>query len=67
MFLGIVTELTSTLLLAPSGTRTLATQFWSRVNDIDYSGAAPYAVVMVALSLPVTYLLFSRNTRMETP
>ncbi|MCU1441915.1 MAG: Fe(3+)-transport system permease protein sfuB [Cryobacterium sp.] len=67
VFLGIVTELTSTLLLAPSGTRTLATQFWSRVNDIDYVGAAPYAMMMVMLSLPVTYLLFTRGSRMSTP
>jgi len=61
VFLGIVTELTSTLLLAPNGTRTLAIQFWSRVNDIDYVGAAPYASVMILLSLPVTYLLFARS------
>ncbi len=60
VFLGIVTELTSTLLLAPNGTRTLATQFWSRVNDIDYAGAAPYATLMILLSMPVTYLLFAR-------
>ncbi|MFM9920384.1 ABC transporter permease [Lacisediminihabitans sp. H27-G8] len=60
VFLGIVTELTSTLLLAPNGTRTLAIQFWSRVNDIDYVGAAPYASLMILLSLPVTYLLFAR-------
>jgi len=61
VFLGIVTELTSTLLLAPNGTRTLAIQFWSRVNDIDYAGAAPYATLMILLSLPVTYLLFARS------
>ena len=61
VFLGIVTELTSTLLLAPNGTRTLAIQFWSRVNDIDYAGAAPYASLMILLSLPVTYLLFARS------
>ena len=61
VFLGIVTELTSTLLLAPNGTRTLAIQFWSRVNDIDYVGAAPYASLMILLSLPVTYLLFARS------
>jgi iron(III) transport system permease protein len=65
VFLGIVTELTSTLLLAPNGTRTLAIQFWSRVNDIDYVGAAPYASLMILLSLPVTYLLFARS-RSET-
>ncbi len=61
VFLGIVTELTSTLLLAPNGTRTLAIQFWSRVNEIDYVGAAPYAALMILLSLPVTYLLFARS------
>ena len=61
VFLGIVTELTATLLLAPNGTRTLAIQFWSKVNDIDYVGAAPYALLMIVLSLPVTYLLFARS------
>jgi iron(III) transport system permease protein len=63
VFLAIVTELTSTLLLAPSGTRTLATQFWSRINDIDYVGAAPFALLMIVLSLPVTYFLFAREPR----
>lgn len=66
VFLGIVTELTSTLLLAPNGTRTLAIQFWSRVNDIDYVGAAPYASLMILLSLPVTYLLFARSRSEKT-
>jgi iron(III) transport system permease protein len=66
VFLGIVTELTSTLLLAPNGTRTLAIQFWSRVNDIDYVGAAPYASLMILLSLPVTYLLFARSRSKST-
>ena len=61
VFLGVVNELTATLLLAPNGTRTLATQFWSRVNDINYVGAAPYATLMIVSSLPVTYLLFARS------
>src|SRR5680860_31656 len=61
VFLGIVNELTATLLLAPNGTRTLAIQFWSQVNDINYAGAAPYAMLMIALSLPVTYLLFAKS------
>lgn len=66
VFLGVVTELTSTLLLAPSGTRTLAIQFWSQVNAIDYVGAAPYATLMILLSLPVTYLLFGRPRSART-
>ncbi len=61
VFLGVVNELTATLLLAPNGTRTLAIQFWSRVNDINYVGAAPYALSMIALSLPATYLLFAKS------
>jgi len=57
VFLAIVTELTATLLLAPIGTRTLATQFWSNTSSIAYGAAAPYAAMMVILSAPVTLLL----------
>jgi iron(III) transport system permease protein len=57
VFLAIVTELTATLLLAPIGTRTLATQFWSNSSSIAYGAAAPYAALMVVLSAPVTLLL----------
>ena len=42
------TELTATLLLAPIGTETLATQFWSNASSIAYGAAAPYAALMVA-------------------
>jgi iron(III) transport system permease protein len=40
-------------------------QFWTHTNDLDYAAAAPYAVLMVALSLPVTLLLF-RSARLGT-
>ena len=63
VFLGVVNELTATLLLAPNGTRTLAMQFWTHTNDLDYGQAAPYAVLMVLVSLPVTLLLF-RSARL---
>jgi len=63
VFLGVVNELTATLLLAPNGTRTLAMQFWTHTNDLDYGQAAPYAVLMVLISLPVTLLLF-RSSRL---
>ena len=33
VFLATVTELTATLLLAPIGTQTLATQFWANAVD----------------------------------
>ncbi|MDJ0318022.1 ABC transporter permease [Arthrobacter antibioticus] len=63
VFLGIVNELTATLLLAPNGTRTLATQFWARSSEIDYVGAAPYALLMILLSAPMTYLLFVQSKK----
>ncbi|SDF05647.1 iron(III) transport system permease protein [Blastococcus aurantiacus] len=62
VFLAVVTELTATLLLAPTGTRTLATAFWAASSAVDYGAAAPYAVIMVLLSAPATVLL-SRDAR----
>lgn len=55
--MGITTELTATLMLSPNGTVTLATQFWALTSEFDHIGAAPYAVVMILLSLPLTALL----------
>jgi iron(III) transport system permease protein len=62
--LGITTELTATLMLAPNGTRTLATQFWVLTGEIDYVAAAPYAALMVLLSLPLTLLLHAQSKSM---
>jgi iron(III) transport system permease protein len=62
VFLAVVTELTATLLLAPTGTTTLATAFWSASAALEYGAAAPYAVIMVLLSAPATVLL-SRDAR----
>lgn len=61
--LGITNELTATLLLAPNGTRTLATSFWAYSSEIDYAAAAPYALIMVLLSLPMTWLLYIQSKR----
>jgi iron(III) transport system permease protein len=57
VFLATATELTATLLLSPTGTRTLATAFWAASDELDYASAAPYAAVMIALSAPLTVLL----------
>lgn len=59
--LGITTELTATLLLSPNGTRTLASQFWSLTSEIDYVAAAPYAVMMVALSWPLAVIVHTQS------
>lgn len=61
-FLGIAGELTATLLLAPTGTTTLATRFWSLSSELDYPASAPYALLLIALSVPMTIILF-RQTR----
>jgi iron(III) transport system permease protein len=60
VFLATVTELTATLLLAPIGTQTLATEFWTKASTLSYGAAAPYAALMVAISAAPTYLLTRR-------
>ena len=67
VFLAVVTELTATLLLAPTGTTTLATAFWSASSALEYGAAAPYAVVMVLLSAPAAVLLSREPRRSLTP
>ncbi len=61
--LGIMNELTATQMLAPNGTRTLAMAFWALNSEIDYAGAAPYALLMVLFSLPMTALLHHQSKK----
>jgi iron(III) transport system permease protein len=67
--LAVSTELTATLLLAPTGTSTLATEFWSRASAVEYGAAAPYALLLIALSVPATWLLSRAANRdgLRTP
>jgi iron(III) transport system permease protein len=60
VFLSAATELTATLLLRPTGSETLATQFWTYQTSLAYGAAAPYAAVMVGICAPATYLLIRR-------
>lgn len=62
VWLSATTELTATLLLRPTGLQTLATQFWVYTTGLAYGAAAPYAAIMIAVSvLPV--LLLARVAR----
>ncbi|UVD59205.1 iron ABC transporter permease [Rhizobium sp. Pop5] len=61
--LGITNELTATLMLSPNGVDTLATKFWSLTSEIDYVSAAPYAFMMIVLSLPLTLTLYTQSKR----
>jgi iron(III) transport system permease protein len=60
VFVSVVTELTATLLLAPIGMRTLATQVWANSSALAYAAAAPYAALMAVISLLSTWLLARR-------
>lgn len=66
VFLTAITELTATLVLAPIGVKTLATQFWAYQSEVANGAAAPYALVIVALAVLPGALLglwFDRGTR----
>ena len=57
VWLSATTELTATLLLRPTGLRTLATQFWVYTTGLAYGAAAPYAAIMIGVSvIPVVLL-----------
>ena len=57
VFLSAVTELTATLILIPTDTRTLATQFWAYQTNASYGAAAPYAATLVAIAVVPSYVL----------
>jgi iron(III) transport system permease protein len=67
VFISITTELTATLLLAPIGIHTLATQIWADTSTLAFAAAAPYAALMTGLSLVSTWALtrqFGRSAMM---
>ncbi len=68
VFLSVVTELTATLLLIPTGAQTLATQFWAYESNLSYGQAAPFALVMIAVAALPSYVLgkfFNRSAQAE--
>ena len=60
VFIAVTTELTATLLLAPIGTQTLATQVWSDTSTLAFAAAAPYAAVLAGMSMLASWLLARR-------
>jgi iron(III) transport system permease protein len=60
VFVSVVTELTATLLMAPIGTRTLAVQVWANTSTLAFAAAAPYAALMMVLSLLAAWVLARR-------
>ena len=53
----------STLILAPTGFQTLATQVWGAVGDGFYARAAPSALLLVGLSMGSVALLLRGEER----
>jgi iron(III) transport system permease protein len=61
MVLELMRELTATLILAPTGVVTLATEIWSHANDGQYAAAAPFAALLVLVSAAPVYLFTRRS------
>jgi len=57
VFLESVTELTATLVLIPTGSDTLSTQFWTFQSAGQNATAATYVVVMLAIAAVPSYVL----------
>ena len=38
-------------------------RFWSLSSELDYAAAAPYALLLVLLAVPVTLVLYRQSTR----
>ncbi|HET8588429.1 MAG TPA: iron ABC transporter permease [Nakamurella sp.] len=58
-------ELTTTLLLIPTGTSTLTTALWATTNGevLDFTAAAPYGTALILLGVLPAYLLARRTLR----
>lgn len=63
MMLEMVRELTATLMLAPTGTLTLATQVWSYTSDGEFAAAAPFAALLVVVSILPVWIFTQRMLR----
>jgi iron(III) transport system permease protein len=61
VFLSTMKELPATLLLRPIGFETLATEIWKYTSVASYSRAAVPALVLIAVSAPIVYLLAVRS------
>lgn len=69
VMLNVGKELTMTLLLHPTGTRTLATALWATTEGevLDFAAAAPYAVALVAITALPAFVLIRQTLRRARP
>jgi len=59
-------DLSSAQVLLPPSMYTLGTSFWANSRTVAYAAAAPYAGVLIVLSLVLTYVLMSRFGRVRS-
>jgi iron(III) transport system permease protein len=62
VFLHAIKELPATLILAPTGFETLATEIWEQTMFGFYEGSAIPALILLAISAPPLYLLSEKGT-----
>ena len=62
VLLSALKELPATLLLSPPGFQSLATEVWAATTDAFWAEASVLALVLVALSAVLTWLLVLRRT-----
>ncbi|MBT9259867.1 MAG: iron ABC transporter permease [Clostridiales bacterium] len=61
VFLGILAELTLTLVLVPTGYSTLAMEIWSHTSRAEYAAAAPFALLLLLLAaVPAAWVMRQR-------
>jgi iron(III) transport system permease protein len=61
VFVFVTREVTATVLLAPIGTRTLATEVFANTCSLAFAAAAPFEAAILVLSLLSAWLLASRS------
>lgn len=60
VFIFVSTEMTATLLLSPTGARTLATEVWANTSSVAFAAAAPFAALILFLSFVFTWAFANR-------
>ncbi|MBE9103529.1 iron ABC transporter permease [Nostoc cf. edaphicum LEGE 07299] len=61
VFLTAIKELPATMLLAPIGFGTLATQIWQATENVDFADAAAASLAMLLVSMGSTLLVLSQE------
>ena len=61
VFLTAIKELPATMLLAPIGFNTLATQIWQATENVDFADAAASSLTMLLVSMGSTLLVLSQE------